>query len=62
VEKGQSGLVTPHFVVPPTLACGYAWTELDNMHNHVPFSAAGNGLPGFGLLGNGGSDGCGDFV
>ena len=36
--------------------------ELDNMHNPVPFSAAGNGLLGFGLLGNGGSDGCGDFV
>ncbi len=36
--------------------------ELDNMLNIVPFSAAGNGLRGFGLLGNGGSDGCGDFV
>ena len=36
--------------------------ELDNMVNIVPFSAAGNGLLGFGLLGNGGSDGCGDFV
>jgi len=36
--------------------------ELDNIHSHVPLSAAGNGLMGFGLLGNGGSDGCGDFV
>ena len=36
--------------------------ELDNMHNLVPFSVAGDGLLGFGLLGNGGSDGCGDFV
>ncbi len=36
--------------------------KLDNMHNHVPCSAAGNGLLGLGLLGNGGSDGCGNFV
>jgi len=40
----------------------YDIPELDKMVNPVPFSAAGNGLLGFGLLGNGGSDGCGDFV
>jgi len=39
-----------------------AGPELDNMVNIVPFSATGNGLLGFGLLGNWGSDGCGDFV
>ena len=36
--------------------------ELDTMVNIVPFNTAGNGLLGFGLLGNGGSDGCDDFV
>jgi hypothetical protein len=36
--------------------------ELDNMVDIVPFNTAGKGPLGFWLLGNGGSDGCGDFV